>query len=88
MRLLILKEEYVQEQTRSTLDVIYENWRTYHEKLRDCIALLANEQLLLQPAAHMWPLGQMVQHMSCSPKTCQVEMRGSSRCCWVCFQFR
>ncbi len=63
MRLLILKEEYVQEQTRSTLDVIYENWRTYHEKLRDCIALLANEQLLLQPAAHMWPLGQMVQHI-------------------------
>jgi uncharacterized damage-inducible protein DinB len=51
------------QQTRSTLDVIYENWRVYHEKLRDCIAPLTNEQLLLQPAAHLWPLGQIVQHI-------------------------
>src|SRR5437764_1268428 len=63
MRILILKEEQVQEQTRSTLDVIFENWRGYHEKLRDCIAPLTNAHLLLQPAAHMWPLGQMVQHI-------------------------
>lgn len=47
----------------STLEVIYENWRGYQEKLRDCIAPLANEQLVLQPAAHMWPLGQIVQHI-------------------------
>jgi uncharacterized damage-inducible protein DinB len=53
----------MQEQTRSTLDVIYENWRGYQQKLRDCIAPLTNEQLDLQPAAHMWPLGQMVQHI-------------------------
>jgi hypothetical protein len=53
----------MQEPTRSTLDVIYESWRGYHEKLRDCIAPLTNEQLLLQPAAHMWPLGQLVQHI-------------------------
>ena len=51
------------EQTRSTLDVIYENWRGYQEKLRDCIAPLTNEQLELQPAAHMWPLEQIVQHI-------------------------
>ena len=51
MRLLILKEEHMQPQTQSTLDVIYENWRGYHEKLRDCIAPLTDEQLLLQPAA-------------------------------------
>lgn len=49
--------------TRSTLEVIYENWRFYQHKLRDSIAPLANEQLTLQPAAHMWPLGQIVQHI-------------------------
>jgi uncharacterized damage-inducible protein DinB len=49
--------------TQSTLEVIYENWRGYQEKLRDCIAPLTNEQLMLQPAAHLWPLGQIVQHI-------------------------
>ena len=53
----------MQQQARSTLEVIYENWRGYHEKLRDCIAPLTNEQLLLQPASGMWPLGQIVQHI-------------------------
>jgi uncharacterized damage-inducible protein DinB len=53
----------MEQQTESTLDVIYANWRGYHEKLRNCIAPLTNEQLLLQPAAHMWPLGQIVQHI-------------------------
>jgi uncharacterized damage-inducible protein DinB len=47
----------------STLDVIYESWRGYGEKLRDCIAPLTNDQLQLQPAAHMWPLEQIVQHI-------------------------
>ena len=53
----------MQQQTRSTLDVIYENWRVYHEKLRDAIAPLTIEQLSLQPAARMWPLGQILQHI-------------------------
>lgn len=53
----------MQQQTPSTLDVIYESWRGYQEKLRACVAPLTNEQLLLQPAAHMWPLGQIVQHI-------------------------
>lgn len=53
----------MQQPTQSTLDVIYESWRGYHEKLRDCIAPLTDEQLLLRPAAHMWPLGQLVQHI-------------------------
>ena len=53
----------MQQQTRSTLGVIYESWRGYQEKLRDCVAPLASEQLLLQPAPHMWPLGQIVQHI-------------------------
>ena len=63
MRILILKEEQLQQQTRSTLDVIYENWRGYNRKLQDCIVPLMNEKLLLQPASHMWPLGQIVQHI-------------------------
>ncbi len=49
--------------TPSTLGVMYENWRGYQDKLRDCIAPLTNDQLMLQPAAHMWPLGQLVQHI-------------------------
>ena len=53
----------MQSQTPATLDVIYENWRGYQEKLRGCIAPLTIAQLGLQPAAHMWPLGQIVQHI-------------------------
>jgi uncharacterized damage-inducible protein DinB len=53
----------MQQQTRSTLDVIYENWGGYQEKLRNCVAPLTNEQLSLQPAAGMWPLEQIVQHI-------------------------
>jgi len=53
----------MQQQTQSTLDVIYENWRGYQEKLRTAIAPLTDEHLSLQPAAGMWPLGQIVQHI-------------------------
>ncbi len=49
--------------TRTTLDVIYENWRAYNGKLQKCIAPLTKEQLLLQPSSHMWPLGQIAQHI-------------------------
>lgn len=49
--------------TQATLEVIYENWRGYQEKLRACLAPLTAEQLLLQPAAGMWPLGQIAQHI-------------------------
>jgi len=48
---------------QSTLDVIYENWRTYNDKLRDAVAPLTDEQLRLQPAPGMWPLGQILQHI-------------------------
>lgn len=47
----------------STLDVIYENWQRYNQKLQDCVAPLTNEDLSLQPAPGMWPLGQIVQHI-------------------------
>lgn len=47
----------------ATLDVIYESWRGYNAKLRHAIAPLTAEQLTLQPAPHMWPLDQIVQHI-------------------------
>ena len=53
----------MQQQTPSTLSVIYENWRGYQEQLRSCVAPLTEQQLLLQPAAQLWPLGQIVQHI-------------------------
>ena len=53
----------MQQGPQSTLDVIYENWRGHQEKLRTCIEPLTDEQLLLQPARRMWPLGQIVQHV-------------------------
>ena len=53
----------MQQDTRSTLEVIYENWRGYNGRLQKCIAPLTNEQLLLQPASRMWPLSQIVQHI-------------------------
>jgi uncharacterized damage-inducible protein DinB len=53
----------MQQQTPSTLDVIYENWRGYQQKLSDCVAPLTDAQLLLQPAPQLWPLGQIVQHI-------------------------
>lgn len=53
----------MQQPVPSTLEVIYENWRTYQAKLRDCIAPLTDEQLRLQPAPHMWPVSQLAQHM-------------------------
>ena len=63
MRIMILEEKKMQQDTQSTLDVIYENWRGYNRKLQKCIAPLTNEHLLLQPAPSMWPLGQIVQHI-------------------------
>ena len=53
----------MQQDTQSTLDVIYENWRGYNTKLQNCIAPLTEEQLSLQPAPRMWPLSQIVQHI-------------------------
>ena len=49
--------------TPTTLEVIYANWRGYNAKLQTCLAPLTNAHLALQPAARMWPLGQVVQHI-------------------------
>ncbi len=53
----------MEQETRSTIEEIYENWRGYNKRLQKCIAPLTNDQLLLQPAPRMWPLGQIVQHV-------------------------
>src|SRR5574338_37188 len=63
MGILRLKEKQMQPDIRSTLDVIYENWKGYNGRLQKCVAPLSNQQLLLQPAPHMWPLAQIVQHI-------------------------
>ena len=47
----------------STLDVIYENWAGYNQRLQNCLTPLTNAQLSLQPAPSMWPLGQIAQHI-------------------------
>lgn len=51
------------QQPPSTLAVIYESWRVHNEKLRDALARLTPAQLALQPAADMWPVGQLAQHI-------------------------
>jgi len=48
---------------QSTLETIYENWASYNAKLRAAVAPLTAEQLTAQPAPHMWPLGQILQHI-------------------------
>jgi uncharacterized damage-inducible protein DinB len=53
----------MQSGSQSTLEVIYQNWGGYQEKLSSCIAPLTKEQLALQPAKGMWPLSQIVQHI-------------------------
>lgn len=53
----------MEKDTRSTLAVIYENWGGYNKRLQNCIAPLANDQLWLQPAPRLWPLGQVLQHI-------------------------
>lgn len=53
----------MQPNPQATLEVIYENWRGYNGKLKKCVAPLTNEQLCLQPAPGMWPVGQVVQHI-------------------------
>ncbi len=49
--------------SQSTLEVIYENWAGYNQRLQKCVAPLTDQQLLLQPVPHMWQLGQIVQHI-------------------------
>jgi uncharacterized damage-inducible protein DinB len=47
----------------STLDVIFDNWQQYNGRLMAAVAKLTDEQLELQPARGMWPLGQIIQHI-------------------------
>lgn len=51
------------QKTQTMLEVIYENWGKYNDKLRSAIAALSDDQLKLQSAPHMWPVQQLVQHI-------------------------
>jgi uncharacterized damage-inducible protein DinB len=53
----------MQSERQSTLQVIYENWKIYQDKLRNCILPLTAEQLALQPAKGMWHIQQLAQHI-------------------------
>ncbi len=53
----------MEQKIQAPLDVIYENWSGYNKRLQACIAPLTDEQIQLQPAPRMWPLGQVVQHI-------------------------
>lgn len=67
------KEILLAQPTHSTLQVFYKNWRVYQDELRSCIAPLTREQLLLQPASGMRPVGYLVQHII------------STRVGWFCY---
>lgn len=49
--------------THSTLEVFYKNWGVYQGILRERIAGLTDDQLLLHPAPQMRSVGQIVEHM-------------------------
>ncbi len=53
----------MEQKIQAPLDVIYENWAGYNKRLQACITPLTDEQIQLQPAPNMWPLGQVVQHI-------------------------
>ncbi len=53
----------MRQQTHSTLEVFYKNWGVYQGILRERIAALTDEQLLLQPAVNMRSVGQIVEHI-------------------------
>ncbi len=53
----------MEQDNRSTLNVIYDEWRGYNRRLQKCVTPLTDAQLLLRPAPHLWPLGQVVQHI-------------------------
>lgn len=56
----------MQQQPQSTLDVIYENWRGYQEKLSGCVTPLTDAQLLLQPAAYVAAGANCTAHYCCA----------------------
>ena len=43
----------------------YSNWPGYNRALRDVIAAMTDEQLVMQPAAGRWPLWASVGHLAC-----------------------
>ena len=43
----------------------YSSWPTYHQRLRDAVAALTDEQLALRPTPERWPIWATVGHTAC-----------------------
>jgi hypothetical protein len=48
-----------------TIRPAYSKWPEYNRRLRDVVAAMTDEQLLLRPAPERWPLWATVGHAAC-----------------------
>ena len=48
-----------------TIRPAYSKWPDYNRRLRDVVAALADEQLVMQPMPERWPLWATVGHAAC-----------------------
>ena len=48
-----------------TIRTAYGKWPDYNRRLRDVVAALTDEQLLIQPAPERWPLWATLGHTFC-----------------------
>jgi DinB superfamily len=48
-----------------TIRSAYGMWPQYHQRLRDVIAAMTDEQLAMQPSRERWPLWATVGHAAC-----------------------
>jgi uncharacterized damage-inducible protein DinB len=48
-----------------TIRTAYSKWPDYNQRLRDVVATLSDEQLLIQPAPERWPLWATLGHAFC-----------------------
>jgi hypothetical protein len=51
--------------TDTTIRPAFSRWPTYHERLRDVVASLSDDQLALRPSPDRWPLWATVGHTAC-----------------------
>ena len=48
-----------------TIRPAYSSWPRYNQRLRDILATLTDEQLLLRPTPERWPMWATVGHLAC-----------------------
>jgi uncharacterized damage-inducible protein DinB len=51
--------------TDATIRPAYSSWPRYHQRLRDVVATLGDEDLALRPSSERWPIWATVGHMAC-----------------------